>query len=220
MSAAVKERPILFSAPMVRAILDGRKTQTRRVMKPQMELVRAKDGDGIVIYAGWALPVKKGGSLLWPNANESIVALCPYGVPGDRLWVREALRLTVEGPPVYEADGELVSQWVTIPADAAPFVKPYRPGMLMPRWASRITLELTDVRVELLQDISYDDILAEGTRIAVIDKEKAEAMPLRDKQRLARDAFYFLWEGINGERAPWASNPWVWALTFRRVDGR
>ncbi len=168
------ERGILFSAPMVRALLSGAKTQTRRLThwRPQ----------------------------------------CPYGFPGDRLWVRETwahdadsledLRAMVEDivggsdcGPYYRADGVHENSGLR-----------WRPSIHMPRWCSRITLEITDVRVQQLQDITEDDARAEGVT------------PEPGKNHGHVGAFCDLWESINGKRSTWASNPWVWAISFRRVD--
>lgn len=169
------ERPILFSAPMVRALLADTKTQTRRIVK---------------------------GCISFDDDYEIVAS--PYGTPGDRLWVREAWRsgkLTDRFPPRemtphpvwYDADGA---------APAATNGKP-RPGMFMPRWASRITLDLTGVRVERLQDISEADALAEGS-------------PLTSGSYSHRGWYRELWGEING-RDSWATNPWVWVLSFRRI---
>lgn len=197
-ATATKERPILFSGPMVRALLDGRKTQTRRVVKPQ-----PPEGVCRCPYAGgWAHEHADG-------ACSCRLIRCPYGWIGDRLWVREAWGLMdtqpSDGPDRatlgYRADGDA----------AAPNGRHqlWRPSIHMPRWASRITLEITDVRVERLQDISEDDAWAEGFP----DPEGAN----REYPDRARYWFRNLWGEING-KGSWDMNPWVWALTFRRVE--
>jgi hypothetical protein len=198
----VKERPIPFSAPMVRATHEDRKTQTRRVMKPQ-------PWDDSVYGPTW----RKGNG--WPNvdmvpATQHLAAqFCPYGVPGDRLWVREAWVVSGqfdELPPrglssssraFYLADGE-TPVWFNRGR--------YRHARFMPRWASRITLEITGVRVERLQDISEDDIQSEGITNGVY---------LTEQKRRAE--WQQLWESINGAES-WVANPWVWVVEFKRMD--
>ena len=138
-----KERPILCSAPDVMAILDGRKTQTRRIMKPQPNRTWPDE-----VTPHWSV----GGNRTLPGASNPL--RCPYGVPGDRLWVREAWRLP-DGAP---------KGWVDYRADDTRDGFKWKPSIHMPRWASRITLEVTDVRVERLQDISEADAMAEGVR--------------------------------------------------------
>jgi hypothetical protein len=188
----MNERPILFSSPMVRALLDGSKTQTRRIMKPQPSL--GQDFGGRV--------------------------LCPYGQPGDRLWVREAFsgpRHQEHHPPRDWHSTDEIHYW----ADGCPscndWTKP-RPGMFMPRWASRITLEITGVRVERLVDISEDDARAEGiTDGGCLNCGESETnCGCLNPQPDARDSFIHLWESINGPGS-WAANPWVWVVEFRRV---
>ena len=171
------ERPILFSGPMVRALLEGRKTQTRRVMKPQPKGMARLD---------------TGGS--WPLASGSEFMRCPYGVPGDRLWVRESWRKadSMTESVFYRADEE----WN---AGAG-----WKPSIHMPRWASRLTLEVTGVKVERVQEISERDAVAEGMPPSVPD------------QATAVEIFEELWDSINEARGyGWSVNPWVWALTFR-----
>lgn len=179
----MKERPILFSGPMVRAILEGRKTQTRRVVKPQPAHI---PGIGTVL-----------------NIDTITGRACPYGNPGDRLWVREtwAHRRWMLGDAspnpttVYRADGEDLKGCAR-----------WRPSIHMPRWASRIALEVVSVRVERLQDISEDDAKAEGVTIKGTSRYDGEA----------RDAFEALWCSINGADS-WEINPWCWCISFKVI---
>ncbi|WP_346394608.1 hypothetical protein [Pseudomonas syringae] len=205
-----KERPILFSAPMVRAILEGRKTVTRRVMKVQPVL----NGYFWESYgAGWgtgitSVPVMPGHSL---SSN------CPYGRIGDRLWVREAWQADAQVNAI--APRELShGEPIQYPADGASrqtgcsMITPgkTRPSIHMPRWVSRILLEITDVRVERLQDISKEQALAEGVMSCEqdIDPDGNGYEPL--------ELFGGLWTMINGDGS-WQSNPWVWVVDFKRV---
>lgn len=220
----MKERPILFSAPMVRAILAGTKTQTRRVAK--LPIDDALD-DGERIDLAWlngdghAGPGWYVAEAEYPEEGSHFVR-CPYGVPGDRLWVRETwARGDAYCDPeaesvLYSADGQLVvlgvggtpdrrlGAWI-VHEDNRCSVR-WRPSIHMPRWASRITLEVTGVRVERLQDISEEDARAEGFGF-----EPPSTVDPREGFRLA-------WSGLNGKRAPWASNPWVWAVEFKRAE--
>jgi hypothetical protein len=207
----MKERPILFSAPMVRAILDGTKTQTRRVVKPQPAPNKAHDG-GTVWVAGDGIHVPVG-SVGHLSLREKQGLRCPYGQPGDRLWVREAWRAPSSCnhlPPrsISDSEGVRFIADEIFGADAG-FGKARR-GMFMPRWASRITLEVTGVRVERLLDISDSDAWGEG-----IDFEAYTAAGgCKDAPRVA---FGDLWERINGPGS-WEANPWVWVVQFKKVD--
>lgn len=195
MTRGMKERPILFSAPMVRAILGGRKTQTRRIVNARV--------------APWLLDPAHG----WDDAyvldpGNELLARCPYGAPGGRLWVRETwARLTGNGHRiVYRADGDDPRLgWDDDPSTRRPRMT-WTPSIHMPRWASRITLEVTDVRVERLQAITEEDAVAEGV-----------ARHVEGATRGARTAFASLWDSLNGERTPWSTNPWVWVVGFRRL---
>ena len=197
----MKARPILFKPDMVNAILEGRKTQTRRIVKPQPEMVSDRR---IEPWEGDPAALK---ILLERNKRG-----CPYGAPGDVLWVRETFsgpwgcrRLKPtdwpKGCPIwYWADGDQSDFEATGP----------KPSIHMPRWASRLTLEITDVRVERLQDISEDDARAEGARL-----ELAEVDSVRlGAEASHRSGFQNLWKSINGEES-WASNPWVWVVEFQ-----
>ena len=205
----MRERGILMTAPNVRGILAGTKTQTRRIVKwpdwmqPRPDVfVRDLEGGKDVYYV---------------SSGPTKVFRCPYGVVGDRLWVRETWAQTDPRfeplcPLAYRAtdDGRalLNDRW--------------RPSIFMPRWASRITLEITDVRVERLQEISEADCVAEG----IVAHRKGgwwwEQPPPGIEgtnhfgAKTARDAYRALWESINGSGS-WDVNPWVWAISFRRV---
>lgn len=184
-----RERPILFSGPMVRAILAGQKTQTRRIA--------SNDGHHML-----------GDDWRFVSGRHS-----PYGQVGDRLWVRETWG-PCAGGVVYKADdvGENI---------ACPDGGRWRPSIYMPRWASRITLEVTRVRLERLQAIDGYDCMSEGVRISRCDCERCRmsaAMCPADESGHIME-FATLWDAINGKRAPWSSNPWVWAISFRRLGG-
>lgn len=198
----MKERPILFSAPMVRAILDGKKTQTRRVVKPQPEACSYVPGTHAL-----------NGQII--EGNPAVLEQCPYGQPGDRLWVREAFFDHGHFPedpntPIGERVEYRASEWDRVdPADGGP----WKPSIHMPRWASRITLELTDVRVQMLQEISWEDAIAEGIR------DPRRAATRIDPECGCVLKFADLWDSINAKRGfGWVVNPWVWALTFKREE--
>jgi hypothetical protein len=183
----MKERPILFSGGMVRAILDGSKTQTRRIAKEFNEMPSL---DGILRR--------------FPNQEG-----CPYGTPGDRLWVRETFAQGVEGCPggiSYRADH------FDPKGDGPAHPMKWRPSIFMPRASSRILLEITDVRVQRLQEVSADDCRAEGHPA---DWSRSPDPEVHNDA--ARDWYMDLWQSINGSDS-WHANPWVWAITFRRLE--
>lgn len=188
MSPDIKARPILFSAPMVRALTSDAKTQTRRIINPQ-------PSDN---YLGYILERDRH---WFKHEPTSLEVRCPYGRPGDLLWVREASHLVSPYDPLLRT--------VYYKADGTPDLA-YKPSIHMPRWASRLTLEITDVRVERLQDISKNDCYEEG-----IDRPaplaKGSDVCARDN---ARTAYRDLWESINGP-ASWAGDPWCWVISFR-----
>lgn len=220
-----RERPILFSAPMVRAILDGRKTQTRRVVKGVPEGT-----------TGWIFSPEHD-RLWWPTDGDDYLGdgiACPYGrEPGDRLWVREAWRalnrfnshpIEVGSWVVYEADD---NQGDARPAPTGRMGK-LRPSIHMPRWASRITLEITDMRMQRLQDISEEDAKAEGLYPEPHPEGGDRQVWTTGGVWAADDAisaYLHLWEDINNPKGwcaednphCWAANPWVWAVTFPRM---
>lgn len=208
----MKERPILFSGAMVRALLAGTKTQTRRVVKPQFAADAIPAEMGATNERGHQIAGHSG--MWWCDAegNHEKAIRCPYGQPGDRLWVRETFSddWCEYGHPVqYRADGELDSDMF----DAG--VK-WRPSIHMPRWASRITLEVTGVRVERLQDISEADARAEGA--LECDPVSGREVLLAGASQRGSFVLHYrdIWESINGAGS-WATNPWVWVIEFRRL---
>ncbi|KWN75825.1 hypothetical protein [Burkholderia ubonensis] len=229
----MKERPILFSGPMVRAILGGRKTQTRRVMKHQppddvAPITISHYHPTIVDRHGEEAP----GAEIFGAFSDDGEWGCksPYGEPGDRLWVRE----TWQGPLIegrerdaylesrtdfhspkyceYAADGGAAPEFVTFDDE---LVQRWRPSIHMPRWASRITLEITGVRAERLQSISDPDARAEGVTIEDHHMHGYSAGAYRPP---SIRAFHDLWDGLNAARGHgWDANPWVWRIEFRRI---
>ncbi|WP_175992405.1 hypothetical protein [Burkholderia vietnamiensis] len=248
----MKERPILFSGPMVRAILEGRKTQTRRIVKVRSEqppawATFAAEGHSPT-YTSFSKPT---GLFYWseeqPNeglqktlrrwpiespkhamAGDHYWTPCPHGAPGDRLWVRETHdvnRLGIEDFPggrrryyagiAYRADDGRHEADITERMYCTLDEKESRgwtPSIHMPRWASRITLEITRVRAERLQSISDADAEAEGV-------DFLRHVPDADETLDARGLFLCLWDGLNAARGHgWDANPWVWAIEFRRIE--
>ena len=213
----MKERPILFSGAMVRAILSGAKTQTRRIVKPQP--VKVTRGS---VICGLPVPVHPD-DYAWPDGPGCVTVSCkpngptgwaeehsPYGQPGDRLWVREAFCTDVRRAPdlpqiVYAADY----------ASERPRIR-WRPSIHMPRWASRITLEITSMRVERLNDINEADAIAEGVTAVSSGGVTLFTTTGVNCFQTAKDAYAALWESINGPGS-WDANPWVWVVEFRRV---
>ncbi|WP_045764951.1 hypothetical protein [Xanthomonas albilineans] len=207
------ERPVIFNGTMVRAILDGRKTQMRRPMKNQPQPV-AVPGLGPVLAIDQPHSPNR---WLWPNAREEVVASCPFGKPGDLLWVREAIRLVqdqkiddgTDALSIYDADGALTA------ADAWPWKRSYLPAMQCPFGLSRITLEITDVRVERLQAISADDCFEEGVSETNFYDEGEHLQSGGSPIPPERYAFASLW---NRSGSDWDANPWVWVISFRRIE--
>jgi hypothetical protein len=269
MNTTTRERPILFSGEMVRALLDGRKTQTRRVVKGVMRvrLWQSVCGDGpfanVVARAGTYLAYANdhgavsvtadNGELLGVKPGE-FEWCCPYGVLGDRLWVREThivgwpcdagdlqqfdedgnerprhvwYRATPTPAGGYTSQlGAFIDHWADDDGNLVERI-PWKPSIHMPRWASRITLEITEVRVQRVQEISFEDAIAEGVQRDIIpacgDHPNLECWvngpPPAHAHVIPEAAFRELWDSINAKRGfGWEVNPWVWAITFKTVN--
>lgn len=220
----MRERPMLFSSEMVRAILEGRKTQTRRLVTagwdpngyPSVRVLRSvAERTGVhAFFSGPQLPDELG-------------VRCPFGVPRDRLWVRETLRNGANDKWQYAADDKVI----VLPREDNQRVlamrvwvhhvgRDYCPSIHMPRWASRLTLEITGVRVERLQDISEADAQAEGVArdTEPCDHKRQSCEDIGCMGPTHRSTYCELWDALNAKRAPWSSNPWVWVLSFCRVE--
>lgn len=215
-TTAVKERPILFSTQMVRALLEGRKTQTRRVIKPQppesiSTLVVERFHPTVVDRDGEEVP---GDEIFGAcDLDGQWGRECPYGQPGDLLWVRETWlpRFGNRGA-LYKADyHEIEAAGVAgLYSD-----KGWKPSIFMPRWACRIALEIEQVRAQRLQEINWIDCLAEGFGPAPGAHPVKSRETDGDRSRCVK-AFLSKWDALNAKRGfPSSSNPWVWALTFR-----
>lgn len=237
----MKERPIIFSGESVRAILDGRKTQTRRVFK-----FRCAPYGQHQEHFEWRQVVQIPDTFEWIfwdhffTDHEEFTqkaykpgdgVKCPYGVPGDRLWVRETWAKILERewdweseelsevPFHYEYRADLVAgstdypgSWPSCEACGNPEAPKWKPSIHMPRLASRINLEITKIRVERLLDISDDDALAEGVTKEQVDKDYYNGPnPI--------GAYLDLWDSLNAKRGlPSIANPWVFVIEFRRID--
>lgn len=192
-AALVKQRPILFSGSMVRAILAGQKTQTRRVLKQsvEFEFLRVKDK-------------------------------CPYGQAGDLLWIRETWR------PALSESHECVAYRADMRCSCGKEMPQpdcntrWKPSIFMPRTAARIFLEITEIRLEKLQDISESDAIAEGITDCCIDSEQWQLYGKKGIYNgITREpvtSYSTLWDSINGDRRPWQSNPFVWVVEFRKTS--
>lgn len=249
----MNERPIHFMDPMIRALLYQQKTQTRRLIKPQPD-----DPGTFGLSPIWGHGVKDGNFTIHAATNESgqradRYIRCPYGATGDRLWVREAwahvpasaYNLAHVPHRFHPDNSDPRSGSVAVYRTGWSRCKPgrWKPATYMPRWASRITLEITDVRVECVQEISETDALAEGAiwwvqdeKLGPISSDNREDLWCRYAKRRTdpdsgvathRAAFAMLWDHIQGAdfwdtpaEAPtgWVANPWCWAITFRPVE--
>lgn len=215
-----KERPILFNSAMVRAILEGRKTQTRRVIKPQPNPTHEE-----IKLEGQALTKRSKLVGFWHTFNETV---CKFGQSGDELYVRESFSKPIPNefikhnvPPHVWHEVALREYGVHYWADGDPeygtWGKP-QPSIHMPREFSRIQLKITNIKVEKLQDISEEDAIAEGLRKFPHKGDFAYAWKDGDNHGhgSARGAFRDLWDSIKGSDA-WDSNPWLWAIEFERI---
>lgn len=221
--SSMKERPILMNGAMVRATLAGIKTQTRRAIgleyfsendPDNWKCVRATDGIAQFVYKG--SPVER-------------PAICRFGKPGDRLWVRESWRTVAGADDIAPRNLMNVEPFTHYEADesSAAGMGKLRPGMFMPRWASRLILEIPRVRVERLQDISHTDAIAEG--VESIANNYGNGAAYRDySMKRPEDttewfacpirSFQTLWESINGAGS-WDANPWIWVVEFKKMTG-
>lgn len=208
------ERPIIMTAESVRSILTDRKMQTRRIVTLQPTMSDF----------GWSWPSSKCRSMV---SLEEMRSLGPYGARGDRLWVKETWSHDAPDIDACRAAYEDVFSGLGYgpyykATEVAPDTLRWISPIYMPRWASRLTLEVTEVRVQRLQDISEDDALAEG--VDEYDGTLDEAEICAAAKRLgcmatdSRAWYAVAWDHINAKRASWTSNPWIWAITFRRVD--
>ena len=214
----MKERGMIFNAEMVRALLDGRKTQTRRIMKVQPVL----NGNFYEVFgAAWS----KGMKSIPAVPGHSLSTRCPFGAVGDRIWVRETFCpvddtqyggekwVDYRATPKFEASHP--AGWDCAPNDAEALK--WRPSIHMPRWASRILLEITDVRVERLNSISQEDAQAEGLELTGWRPTYSDP-DSGGEVMTPYDNFAELWSSIYGDES-WQANPWVWVIEFKRVEG-
>lgn len=235
----MKERGMIFNSEMVRAILDGRKTQTRRIMKVQPKPCNhanwpdySPDPQWKSYPGGWCCAVCANGTTI-DHRHHAKGITCPYGTVGDRIWVRE----TFQGPlfdyeqmESYLEDSSKFEkpEFCQYAADGKPAPEYYdaddnlrhgwRPSIHMPRWASRILLEITDVRVERLREISQADAETEGVGKLKKGFWKNYQPGWTEFQLTARGSFATLWKSIYGDES-WYADPWVWVIEFKRVEG-
>lgn len=232
----MKERPMLYTGAMVRAVLADAKTMTRRVMK-----VQPSEGSTVTVERYEPAIVSRSGELVpgpevfgahWGDGEFGLV--CPYGQPGDRLWVRETCRAeeleSGQDGVLYLADNHFRPINDT-PSDAIQWMKmnvygkqggTNVPSIHMPRWACRLLLEITDVRVERLQDISNEDCIAEGINRIAHGREgyfyhHQRTEPDQHNWCHPDDAYKELWESLYGAGS-WDANPWVWVIEFKKVE--
>lgn len=222
----MKERGILFSGPMVRAILDGSKTMTRRTVKPQPQERIWPSGrvDAAVIQEGghWYACDHEDTS---SHDTPYHLLKCPYGEPGDRLWVREKWHpdwsectIRFSAGMTYSAPHLDHVEWFAADErkNRQRRVIQWRPSIHMPRWASRITLEVVSVRVERLQDISEKDAMAEGIPVFPLSQQTSQ---VDWSKPMAVNEFHYLWDSINAKKPgeSWADDPFVWVIEFKRI---
>lgn len=221
----MKEHQILFRTPMVKANLEDRKTQTRRIIKPQP---RCSDNHHFFNEAGWKndpFQPRLGGGFLWCancgeylGYNSGMGLRCPYGKPGDILWVRETWQYGSDSLPyIYKAG---------YPHNIPPYIEnvpdisilKWKPSIFMPREACRLFLEVVSVRVERLQDITEEDAKAEGVQFISDEygyRDYSSFYGIGPIHLTARESFQTLWISINGQKS-WDANPWIWVVEFKK----
>ncbi|RJL15297.1 hypothetical protein C9E82_05105 [Paracoccus siganidrum] len=207
------DRPILFSGPMVRAILDGRKSQTRRILNIRGHKSFSEFGPSDTPGYDWHF---RDAHMRWHDLRDSrLRELLPYA-PGDRLWVRETWTARMEhGWTIADARSRMYREEILYKADGHDSIDGWWPSIHMPREFSRLTLIVTDVRVQRLQDISEADALAEGVE-RDSDGWRDYQMPTTQCCGNARDSFRTLWDSLNAGRGyGWDRNPWVAAVSFQ-----
>lgn len=214
---AMRSHPILFSGEMIRAILEGRKTQTRRIISPQPEFLQVYDFKGKRLYDGesrrWCWNGHVGDVM--EDISTSLVPHSRIKV-GDHLWVKETFAYFEPAPGLvcgasFGVSLEFTLYRADLESDEAEAIE-WRPSIHMPQWASRITLEVTSVRAERLQDISWLDAIAEG-----IKDPKVAALRIDDEVGTVQK-FRKLWDSIYSKKHPWDSNPWVWVYEFKVLE--
>jgi hypothetical protein len=256
MKNTIVERPIMFSGPMVRAILEGRKTQTRRMIKPQPNSwIDDLHGNEFRKRAPYAIEDDNGNYCGWGFQDEDNHYKCPYGKNGERLWVRETC--WSDGQEVYYSADEAKGQWLphrkrvkkgrdlsisrdesyqrllTLHHYAGGFCRKV-PAIHMPRWACRIVLEIENIRVERLHEITNADCLAEGIqplgpeRVTERTSSGVEELPVQihiqagkfdNRYSTVRGLFAGIWQQIHGVES-WIADPWVWVIQFRKIEDR
>lgn len=222
MITKAKERPILFSGPMVRTILDGKKTQTRRIVKSKgQHFHKANHAVNRMTRTGqysfipndvWEFGVRRPMPDGTPSSHFAMCDLvrCPYGMTDEQLWVRETWH-----PSNHVHFGEKADYLADTPDARGEGFWKWNPSIFMPRWASRITLKIVSVRVERLQAISEADAIAEGIE-SYDDDGVTYYGPLNKGHACPKQEYRRLWDSING-KGSWESNCWVWAIDFRRI---
>lgn len=209
----VKEHPIIFSTDMVKAILDERKTQTRRIMKPQPELIP----DDVPTYYGekyWWSSREFRSMVRLPDDIGCMPSQCPYGQVGDRLWVRETFAINFKGQIMTKAQKEYLADMLDITEQVNKINIKWTSPYFMKKENAPHWLEITEVRVERVQEITEQDVLAEGIPSFTLAKGV-----LASKPPDPRWAFIELWDSLNAKRGyGWEVNPWVWVISFNLVN--
>nr|WP_041930735.1 hypothetical protein [Pantoea ananatis] len=239
----MRERPILLNAEMVRAVLDGRKTQTRRIIQSPAKNMQVRGHECISYrapgdkwYQDYVFSMRDRSGTWQDYKHEQFLAKCPFGAVGDRLWVRETFRVhsraTDVATLVYKASEQQswTQQVHRVPIEKCnkpAVIDTWTPSVHMPRWASRITLEITGVRVERLNSISHRDACREGlfreeynwreNEFPLDDIAYRTSSAAKTRYSCPKRCFQELWQSIYGVDS-WQANPWVWVIEFKRVE--